>query len=192
MGEVVLPESALYGPQTQRALNNFTISDQKMDRRFIHSLLLIKRGAAEANSKLGLLAPEKAAAILAAIDKLEKDEIMVHFPVPVLQTGSGTSTNMNVNEVIANRAIEILGGDRFTTEKPIHPNDHVNLGQSSNDVIPTAVHVSALFAVEGELIPALTHLQGYALKNITLAIIGMDIVYFQHFWPVPRYISWTV
>jgi len=147
MGEVVLPESALYGPQTQRALNNFTISDQKMDRRFIHSLLLIKRGAAEANRKLGLLAPEKAAAILAAIDKLEKDEIMVHFPVPVLQTGSGTSTNMNANEVIAR--VAVLGGISLS------PNDEVNMGQSSNDVIPSALHISSAIQIHTEVLPAL-------------------------------------
>lgn len=147
MGEVVLPESALYGPQTQRALNNFTISDQKMDSRFIHSLLLIKRGAAEANRKLGLLAPEKAAAILAAIDKLENDEIMVHFPVPVLQTGSGTSTNMNANEVIAR--VAVLGGISLS------PNDEVNMGQSSNDVIPSALHISSAIQIHTEVLPAL-------------------------------------
>ncbi len=147
MGEVVLPESALYGPQTQRALNNFTISDQKMDIRFIHSLLLIKRGAAEANLKLGLLAPEKAAAIIKAIDRLEKDDIMVHFPVPVLQTGSGTSTNMNANEVIARSAT--LEGISLSA------NDEVNMGQSSNDVIPSALHISSAIQISTEVVPAL-------------------------------------
>ncbi|MGI9536075.1 MAG: lyase family protein [Desulfocapsaceae bacterium] len=147
MGEVVLPESALYGPQTQRALNNFTISDQKMDIRFIRSLLLIKRAAAEANGKLGLLDPEKADAIIKAIDRLEKDEMMVHFPVPVLQTGSGTSTNMNANEVISrSAALEGIA---------VSPNDEVNMGQSSNDVIPSAMHISSAVQINDEVIPAL-------------------------------------
>lgn len=147
MGEVILPESALYGPQTQRALNNFTISDQKMDLRFIHSLLMIKRSAAEANRKLGLLDPEKAGAIIAAIDKLGQDEMMAHFPVPVLQTGSGTSTNMNANEVIARSAA--LEGIELS------PNDEVNMGQSSNDVIPSALHISSAIQISTEVIPAL-------------------------------------
>jgi len=147
MGKVVLPESALYGPQTQRALNNFTISDQTMDQRFIRSLLLIKRGAAEANSKLGLLDPEKSEAIIAAIDRLEENEIMSHFPVPVLQTGSGTSTNMNANEVIAGLAA--LEGTALS------PNDEVNMGQSSNDVIPSALHISSAIQISSEVIPAL-------------------------------------
>lgn len=150
MGEVVLPESALYGPQTQRALNNFTISEQKMDLRFIRSLLQIKRAAAEANRTLGFLTPEKAEAIIDAIDSIQDDEMMDHFPVPVLQTGSGTSSNMNANEVIA----------RLATLKGVElsANDEVNMGQSSNDVIPSALHISSATQIVSEVIPALAGL----------------------------------
>ena len=150
MGEVELPEAALYGPQTQRALNNFTISTQTMDIRFIRSLLEIKRAAAEANFQLGLLSPEKAEAILAAVDDLADHEIMRHFPVPMLQTGSGTSTNMNGNEVIA-RLAALKGVE-------LSPNDDVNMGQSSNDVIPSALHISSALQLSTEVIPALTKL----------------------------------
>jgi fumarate hydratase class II len=147
MGEVELPEAALYGPQTQRALNNFTISTQKMDIRFIRSLLQIKRAAAEANHQLGLLSREKADAILAAVDELTENEMMRHFPVPMLQTGSGTSTNMNGNEVIA-RLAAARGVE-------LNPNDDVNMGQSSNDVIPSALHISSAIQLSSEVIPAL-------------------------------------
>ena len=150
MGEVELPESALYGPQTQRALNNFTISDQTMDIRFIRALLQIKRAAAEANQQLGQLASEKAEAIRGAIDDLADDEMMRHFPVPMLQTGSGTSTNMNGNEVIARLAV--LKGVELS------PNDDVNMGQSSNDVIPSALHISSTLQLNNEVIPALNGL----------------------------------
>ena len=150
MGEVELPESALYGPQTQRALNNFTISDQTMDIRFIRALLQIKRAAAEANQQLGQLASEKAEAIRGAIDDLADDEMMHHFPVPMLQTGSGTSTNMNGNEVIA-RLAALKGVE-------LSPNDDVNMGQSSNDVIPSALHISSTLQLNNEVIPALNGL----------------------------------
>ncbi|NNK56942.1 MAG: class II fumarate hydratase [Desulfofustis sp.] len=150
MGEVELPETALYGPQTQRALNNFTISSQKMDIRFINSLLQIKRAAAEANQQLGLLPLKKAKAIFTAIDELGDNEMMRHFPVPMLQTGSGTSTNMNANEVIARLAA--LKGIELS------PNDDVNMGQSSNDVIPSALHISSAIQIKTEVIPALTEL----------------------------------
>ncbi|RZW25390.1 MAG: class II fumarate hydratase [Desulfobulbaceae bacterium] len=150
MGEVELPETALYGPQTQRALNNFTISNQKMDIRFINSLLQIKRAAAEANQQLGLLPLKKAKAIFTAIDELGDNEMMRHFPVPMLQTGSGTSTNMNANEVVARLAA--LKGIELS------PNDDVNMGQSSNDVIPSALHISSAIQIKTEVIPALTEL----------------------------------
>ena len=165
MGEVTLPEAALYGPQTQRALNNFTISAQTMDIRFIRALLLIKRAAAEANRQLGLLPPEKAAAIIAAIDSLEDEEMSLHFPVPVLQTGSGTSTNMNANEVIARLAL--LNGIEVSA------NDDVNMAQSSNDVIPTALHISSAIQITNEVIPALT-----ALKEVieTVAVNHRQVV----------------
>ena len=150
MGEVELPESALYGPQTQRALNNFTISDQRMDIRFIRALLQIKRAAAVANQQLGLLGSDKAEAICNAIDNLADDDLMRHFPVPMLQTGSGTSTNMNGNEVIA----------RLATVKGVElsPNDDVNMGQSSNDVIPSALHISSAIQLNSEVLPALNGL----------------------------------
>lgn len=151
MGEVVIPESALYGPQTQRALNNFTISSQRLDFRFIRSVLLIKKAAAEANHKLGLLSERKAEAIIKAIAALDDVNMMEHFPVPVLQTGSGTSTNMNVNEVIARVAAR--------QSIDLSPNDEVNMGQSSNDVIPSALHVAAAIQISAEVIPALNDLQ---------------------------------
>ena len=147
MGEVVLPEAALYGPQTQRALNNFTITDEQMNFRFIQALLQIKRAAAEANHRLGLLSADKAEAILAAIDGFTEADLMSHFPVPMLQTGSGTSTNMNANEVIAR-----LAGQRGIE---LNPNDDVNMGQSSNDVIPSALHVSSAVQITTEVLPAL-------------------------------------
>ena len=150
MGPVRLPESALYGPQTQRAVDNFTISDEKMPLRFIKAVLMIKQAAAEANLELGLLSKEKAGAIVNAIKKLDRDDMMSHFPVPVLQTGSGTSTNMNVNEVIAH-----LGSSEFIN---LSPNDDVNMGQSSNDVIPTALHIAAAVQIHADAIPALTAL----------------------------------
>jgi len=150
MGPVNLPESALYGPQTQRAVNNFSISDEKMPQRFIESVLLVKQAAAEANLELGLLSREKAGAIIEAIEKLERRDMMTHFPVPLLQTGSGTSTNMNVNEVLAR-----LGSSEDLT---LSANDDVNMGQSSNDVIPTALHIAAAIQIHSEVIPALSAL----------------------------------
>lgn len=151
MGEVVIPASALYGPQTQRALNNFTISSQRLDFRFIRSVLLIKQAAAEANHGLGLLSEEKTGAIVEAVTALDDEKMTEHFPVPVLQTGSGTSTNMNVNEVIS-RLASRQGFD-------LSPNDEVNMGQSSNDVIPSALHISAAIQLSSEVIPALTELR---------------------------------
>ena len=151
MGEVVLPESALYGPQTQRALNNFTISDQKMDARFIRALLLVKQAAAEANRHLGILPAAKAEAVIRAAERLADEEMMAHFPVPMLQTGSGTSTNMNANEVIA-RLAELEGIE-------LSANDEANMGQSSNDVIPSALHIASAIQISTEVIPALTGLR---------------------------------
>ncbi len=150
MGSVQVPASALYGAQTQRALDNFTIPCERMPEPFIRALLLIKQGAAEANRSLGLLSDPQYRAILQAIESLRGDGLMEHFPVPVLQTGSGTSTNMNMNEVIARLAQ--LGG----TE--ISPNDHVNMGQSSNDVIPSALHIAAAIQLRSQVIPALSAL----------------------------------
>ncbi|MER3397441.1 MAG: aspartate ammonia-lyase [Chloroflexota bacterium] len=157
MGEMEVPEDALWGASTQRAVLNFPISGLRFPRRFIQALGLIKRAAAETNKELGLLDPKVADAIAQAAQEVADGRWDGHFPVDVFQTGSGTSTNMNANEVIANRAIEILGGERGS--RLVHPNDHVNLGQSSNDVIPTAIHLSALLAIKEELVPALTELE---------------------------------
>ena len=157
MGEVAVPVKAYYGAQTQRAVGNFEVSDLRFPRPFIRALGLIKKAAAETNLQLELLEPGTAGAIFQAADEVASGQFDDHFPLDVFQTGSGTSTNMNANEVIANRAIEIAGGQ--VGDGSIHPNDHVNLGQSSNDVIPTAIHVSALEQMKRKLLPALQHLK---------------------------------
>ncbi len=159
MGDIRVPAAAYYGAQTQRALENFPLSGRRMPREFIRAMGIIKRAAAEANAKLGLLEPWVAEAIIQAAAEVVEGKFDHDFVVDVYQTGSGTSSNMNANEVIANRAIEILGG-KIGTKTPVHPNDHVNKGQSSNDVIPTAIHVAALEAIEETLLPALRNLHG--------------------------------
>ncbi len=146
LGEVQVPEESYYGAQTQRALENFPISGIRFSRPFLSPLGLIKGGAAEVNRELGLLDEKIALAIIQAAAEVADGKLDEHFPLDVFQTGSGTSTNMNANEVIANRANEILGGSRGS-KSPVHPNDHVNRGQSSNDVIPTAMHISAALAM---------------------------------------------
>jgi fumarate hydratase class II len=153
MGELQVPSDALWGAQTQRAVDNFPISGLHMPRRFIAALGLVKWAAAGANSELGLLESDKAGAIQKAALAVAAGEHDAHFPIDVFQTGSGTSSNMNANEVIAHLATSNLG-------KEVHPNDDVNMSQSSNDVIPTCVHVSAAIAVHDELLPALKHLSG--------------------------------
>src|SRR5690606_24710473 len=159
MGEVKVPSWAYYGAQTQRAVDNFNISDLIMPLEVVQALALIKWAAAKANEKLGLLEPKIAQAIADAALKVAEGKIgKEHFPVDVFQTGSGTSTNMNVNEVIANLAIEALGGE-IGSKKPVHPNDHVNKGQSSNDTIPSAIHIAAVLALDEKAIPALEALQ---------------------------------
>ena len=157
MGAVRVPGDAYYGASTVRAVRNFPISGLRFPRRFIAALGLIKRCAAEVNSELGLLEPQLAEAIAQAATEVAEGRLDGHFVVDVFQTGSGTSTNMNANEVIANRAAELLGGRRGS--KRVHPNDHVNLCQSSNDVIPTATHLAAALAIRDELAPALRRLQ---------------------------------
>jgi len=153
MGEVHVPANALYGAQTQRAIDNFPVSGQTMPVDFIKSLLLIKAAAAEANLELGLLPEDIATGICTAVNQLLADKnILQHFPVDIYQTGSGTSSNMNANEVIAHLA-------SIYCQKNIDANDHVNYGQSSNDVIPSAIHVSAAILVDKQLLPALQHLQ---------------------------------
>lgn len=149
MGEVRLPADAYYGPQTQRAIENFPISGRTLPSELIHALGLVKWAAATANRDLGLLPPTLADAILTAAREVVDGTFDPHFPVDIFQTGSGTSSNMNANEVIARRA-------RLLTVEKVHPNDHVNLGQSTNDVFPTAIHVAAATAIQQRLIPALT------------------------------------
>jgi fumarate hydratase class II len=157
MGEVEVPADALYGASTQRAVLNFPISGQRFPRRFIRALGMIKKAAAQTNKDLGLLARRRSRAIAAAAQEVIDGTLDDQFPIDIYQTGSGTSTNTNANEVIANRATRILGGDRGS--KLVHPNDHVNLCQSSNDVIPTAIQISCALAIADELIPGLRKLQ---------------------------------
>ncbi len=157
MGEMEVPADAYYGASTQRAVINFPISGQPLPRRFIRALGLVKRAAAQTNLELGLLSRRRARAIAAAAQQVIDGELDDQFPIDVYQTGSGTSTNTNANEVIATRAAEILGGERGS--RLVHPNDHVNLGQSSNDVIPTAIQLAAAMAIQDELIPSLERLQ---------------------------------
>jgi len=157
LGEVKVPVEAYWGAQTQRALENFPISGIRFPRVFIRALGLIKYAAAKVNHDLGLLDQERAQAIMRAADEVAQGAWDAHFPLDIFQTGSGTSTNMNANEVISNRANEILG-QPLGTKSPVHPNDHVNMGQSSNDVIPTAIHVAAYLEVDRVLLPALEHL----------------------------------
>jgi len=151
MGELQVPENALWGAQTQRAVNNFPISGLTMPRQFIAALGLVKWAAAGANAELGLIKSEVAIAVQKASLAVSDGEYDEHFPIDIFQTGSGTSSNMNANEVISHIATEALGAD-------VHPNDHVNMSQSSNDVIPTCVHVSAALAIHQKLLPALAHL----------------------------------
>ena len=159
LGEVAVPRDALFGAQTSRALGNFPISDLRKPRRFIQALGAIKLEAANVNHELGLLDEEIRDTIVQAGEEVVDGEHDSAFVLDVFQTGSGTSTNMNANEVISNRAIQLLGGE-VGSKEPVHPNDHVNMGQSSNDVIPTAIHLSALVSVKEDLMPALERLRG--------------------------------
>ena len=152
MGELEVPADALYGAQTQRAVNNFPVSGQSMPEAFIRALITVKKAAAQANVALDTLDSDTGEAICQACDQLlNEPQLMAHFPVDIFQTGSGTSTNMNANEVIARVASQQSG-------LSVHPNDHVNYGQSSNDIIPTTIHVSAALALKQELLPSLSHL----------------------------------
>ena len=172
MGEMEVPADAYYGASTQRAVLNFPISGQPLPRRLIRALGMVKRAAAQTNLELGLLSRRRARAIAGAAQQVIDGEFDSQFPIDVYQTGSGTSTNTNANEVIATRASEILGGERGS--RLVHPNDHVNLGQSSNDDIPTAIQLASAMAIKDELIPALERLQE-ALE-----------VKSKEFWPVVK------
>ncbi|MCK6455373.1 MAG: class II fumarate hydratase [Phycisphaerae bacterium] len=156
MGPMTVPAHALWGASTQRAVENFPISGYRFGRRFIRAMGLIKQAAAEINLEFGLLSEKAARHIIAAAQEVIDGKLDDHFVLDIFQTGSGTSTNMNANEVIANRAIQLMGG--AIGSKDIHPNDHVNTQQSSNDVIPTAMHVAAAEALRHDLIPAARHL----------------------------------
>src|SRR5437762_31052 len=157
MGEMQVPADAYFGASTQRAVLNFPISDLRFPRQFIRALGQIKQAAAQVNESLGTVDPHIAQAIVQASQEVIDGKLDSHFVLDIFQTGSATSTNMNANEVIANRASELLGGSRGS--RKVHPNDHVNFGQSSNDVIPTAIHLSALVSIEHDLLPALSGLQ---------------------------------
>ncbi len=166
MGDVLVPAEAYYGAQTQRAVENFPVSGQTLPVSLIRAMGWVKYACGVANRDLGKLTTTgknrltdaQVAALLQAARELAEGQFDNQFPIDVFQTGSGTSSNMNANEVIANRAIEITGGDRFAASKPIHPNDHVNMGQSTNDTFPTAIHVAVAREIQGELIPSLQRL----------------------------------
>ena len=173
MGEVRVPALAYYGAQTQRAVENFPISGWHLPPALIHGMGRVKYACGVANRDLGKLSGTGKArldakqidALLQACLEVSEGKFDDQFPVDVFQTGSGTSSNMNANEVISNRAIELLGGDRMKAEKPVHPNDHVNMGQSTNDTFPTAIHVAVASSIQTELLPALQRLYGVLLDK---------------------------
>ena len=170
MGEMEVPADALYGASTMRAVLNFPISSLRFPRTFIRALGLIKQSAARSNMSLGLLDERIGNAIVAAAQEVIDGQLDRHFVLDIFQTGSGTSTNTNANEVIANRASQLLGGDLGS--RLVHPNDHVNMGQSSNDVIPTSIHLAALLAIKEDLIPGLENLATELEKKS------------EEFWPI--------
>ena len=185
MGDVNVPDKAYYGAQTQRAIDNFKISNLQFSKSFINSLAIIKRSAAIANCKLDKLDSKISKAITQACDEILNGNFNDQFKVDIFQTGSGTSSNMNVNEVVANRASEILGGGLGSRE-PVHPNDHVNLGQSSNDVIPSAIHISVYIDIANKLLPSLTKLEKSLLdkKNQFDSIIKIGRTHLQDATPI--------
>ena len=158
IGSIDVPVDKYYGAQTQRSLENFKISDEKFPREFIRAYGIIKKAAASVNFQFGNLEESKKDAIHNAADEVIDGQLDDHFPLVVWQTGSGTQTNMNFNEVISNRAIDLLGGE-VGSKVPIHPNDHVNMSQSTNDTFPTAINISAVESVQGQLLPALKKLK---------------------------------
>ncbi|WP_372367760.1 class II fumarate hydratase [Candidatus Uabimicrobium sp. HlEnr_7] len=165
MGEMEVPAKSLWAAQTQRSLKNFKIGTEKMPEELIHAFAILKRSLAVVNCKLGKLDEGKKNAITQACDDILAGKFPNEFPLAVWQTGSGTQTNMNMNEVIANRAIQILGED-YTQTKTIHPNDHVNMSQSSNDTFPTAMHIAAVIEIENRLLPATQKLRDTLQKKV--------------------------
>ena len=158
MGTIEVPADRYWGAQTQRSLEHFRIGSDRFPREIIRALGVLKKACALVNRELGLLSEDKARAIVQAADEVIEGRLDEHFPLSVWQTGSGTQTNMNANEVIANRAIELLGG-RLGSQQPVHPNDDVNRSQSSNDTFPTAMHIAVVEQIEGRLVPAVTRLR---------------------------------
>ncbi len=158
LGEVLVPEESYYGAQTQRARDNFCVGDEPFPKAFIRAHAVVKRAAAQVNESLGILDGKLAEAIRAAADEVIAGKFDDQFPLVIWQSGSGTQTNMNVNEVIANRANEILGCE-LGTKLPVHPNDHVNCGQSTNDTVPTSMHVACVVSIQDVLLPALLQLE---------------------------------
>ena len=185
LGEMQVPNDRYWGAQTQRSLQNFRISDDRMPAPLIHAYGIVKKAAAQINEADGRLKPELSAAIQQAADEVIDGTLTDHFPLVVWQTGSGTQTNMNTNEVISNRAIEILGGD-IGSKSPIHPNDHVNMSQSSNDSFPSAMHVATAVEINRALVPALEHLhQALADKVAEFSdIIKIGRTHFQDATPL--------
>ncbi len=166
MGEINVPSDKYYGAQTARSFHNFKIGGERFPFEFIRALAIVKKAAAIVNNELGVLPSEKLDLILKAADEVIEGKLMDHFPLVVWQTGSGTQTNMNVNEVISNRAIEMAGGE-MGSKKPIHPNDDVNKAQSTNDAFPTAIHVAAVVEIHRRLIPCVTKLRdAFAAKAV--------------------------
>src|ERR1700754_944901 len=154
MGAIEVPADRYWGAQTQRSLHHFSIGEDRMPTAVIRGMAILKKAAAQVNEELGKLPADKAKLLVQAADEVIAGKHAEEFPLFVWQTGSGTQTNMNVNEVISNRAIQLVGG-RLGSKDPIHPNDHVNMGQSSNDTFVTAMHISAVSAIDGRLLPAL-------------------------------------
>src|SRR6266542_3447606 len=170
-GPIEVPADRLWGAQTQRSLAHFKISGERMPRALIHALALVKKAAALVNLDLGTLDPTKGRAIIQAAEEVLGDRHDGEFPLVVWQTGSGTQTNMNMNEVLANRASELLGGERGEA-RLVHPNDDVNRGQSSNDVFPTAMHVAAVSSIKDHLLPSISRLE-QALADKAAAFRGI-------------------
>src|SRR5436190_8956565 len=156
-GPIDVPADRYWGAQTERSRQNFKIGQDRMPIEIVHALGIVKLASAETNRELGLLDARRAGAIIRAAREVIDGKLDDHFPLVVWQTGSGTQTNMNLNEVIANRANELLGGE-LGAKKPVHPNDHVNMSQSSNDSFPTAMHIAAARKIIADLIPALSEL----------------------------------
>ena len=175
MGDVEVPADAYYSAQTQRAVENFPISGWRLPPALVRAMGLVKYACGRANHELGKLtgtgkrplSEAEVRGMLAAAEEIAAGKLADQFPIDVFQTGSGTSSNMNVNEVISNRAIEMLGGDRFAAEKSIHPNDHVNMGQSTNDTFPTAIHVAVAMEIQNRLLPALKALHESLVEKAT-------------------------